>query len=390
MKIDVDDSQKIFHHALFMSNINEFPALFRLTKNINSSEENTLYCSCSDIEIDISRCKGILTDKKQQTNSNYPMVVCQDLSFVEEGQIISISKSGHIRTIFKPSSHNNVLFITETCNNYCIMCPQPPKITSNEDNIKRLKKIITIMDPLIEPETMGITGGEPTMIGNHLIEILDLFQKKFPNTKLEMLTNGKLLSNPNYTKELASKISPNSLICIPLYSSIDFIHDYIVQSPGAFYQTLNGIFECHKNNINVEIRIVLNKKNITHLSLLASFITRNLMFVSHVAIMAMEYTGFAKLNFQELAIDIADYTNEISAAVETLEQNGIFVSLYNIPLCIIPNDIHKFCRQSISDFKNIYYPICQKCSKLHDCTGFFASNQGKYVSSNKIKPFPSL
>jgi len=390
MKIDVDDTQKIFHQAISMYNINDFPAIFRLTKNIKECTANTLCCMEIDDKFDLSKCYGILTNKEFDYFSNHPIVICPDLLFAEEGQIISISKSGHIRTLFKPSSHNNVLFITETCNNYCIMCPQPPKVTSNDDNIQRLKKIISAMDPLIQPETMGVTGGEPTMIGIHLIEILDFFQRKFPHTKLEMLTNGKLLSNPTFTKELADKISKNSLICIPLYSSIDYIHDYIVQSQGAFYQTLNGIFECHKNNLNIEIRIVLNKINISHLSLLASFITRNLMFVSHVAIMAMEFTGFAKLNFNDLVIDIADYSNEINSAVKTLHENGIFVSLYNIPLCITQNDIHPFCRQSISDFKNIYYSVCQQCSKLDECSGFFSSNQGKYVTSNKIKPFTTL
>ena len=52
---------------------------------------------------------------------------------------------------------------------------------------------------------------------------------------------------------------------------------------------------------------------------------------------------------------------------------------------VIPEELWDFSRKSISDWKNIYFDECTKCSKLTECGGMFKSSVKKH--SNYIKAF---
>ena len=71
--------------------------------------------------------------------------------------------------------------------------------------------------------------------------------------------------------------------------------------------------------------------------------------------------------------------------MERLELAGIHTSLYNHPLCLLPEGLWPFARHSISDWKNVYLPQCQGCVRQGQCGGFFASATLKH--SAHIHPF---
>ncbi len=57
-----------------------------------------------------------------------------------------------------------------------------------------------------------------------------------------------------------------------------------------------------------------------------------------------------------------------------LASRGMNVSIYNLPLCVLSEDIWPFARQSISDWKNVIdEPACLSCAARTDCSGFFLS-----------------
>ena len=116
------------------------------------------------------------------------------------------------------------------------------------------------------------------------------------------------------------------------------------------------------------------QKNHHRLPKLAEFIARNLLFVDHVAFMGLELVGFAKSNLEGLWIDPYDYQNELKDAVETLANTKMRVSIYNTPLCVIPESIRRYSVCSISDWKNDYLNACFNCSAKQQCGGFFSSN----------------
>ena len=50
------------------------------------------------------------------------------LKHIGEGDIIRVSPSdNHLRVLFKKSHRQNAFLLTERCNNWCIMCSQPPR-----------------------------------------------------------------------------------------------------------------------------------------------------------------------------------------------------------------------------------------------------------------------
>lgn len=328
---------------------------------------------------------------KEQLGANAcPLIIVKEDCVFTTGDIVSISPKGRIQREFRVASQNNALLVTETCNNLCIMCPQPPKPEDISTYVKaeeKIKRIISLIDERDIPLSLCITGGEPTMLREGLIHIVGGIAVKMPETLIHLLSNGRYLCYEHYTARLATAAKGNMLIGIPLFAHVSDIHDYVVQSKGAFEQTMAGLLNCYKYGIPVELRVVLNKATVPHLLALSQFIAKNLFFVKHVALMGMENMGFAKLNRAEVFIDPWDYRDVLSEAVRTLKLYDIDTRIFNLPLCIVNSDIHAFCAQSISDFKRIYYDACRECVKQDTCCGFFSSSTDKHYLTQHATPY---
>jgi MoaA/NifB/PqqE/SkfB family radical SAM enzyme len=92
------------------------------------------------------------------------------------------------------------------------------------------------------------------------------------------------------------------MVGIPIYSDVSTIHDYVVQSDGAFDETIRGILNLKRYGQKVEIRIVVHRQSYARLPQLAEFLARNLTFVDHVALMGLEITGFYKSRMQSVPL----------------------------------------------------------------------------------------
>ena len=385
------------HISKSIRNSSGIPILGRITRCLSDITVDNIYYPSDFCYEDIqaltkSEVAAVIVNNDSlymdyvESSISCPVVLIDADGYIEDGSVVKIGKNGGLRVLFRPLSANNALFVTDACNNYCLMCPQPPKPLVNIGVVDHLLRIIDLIDPSCKPSTIGITGGEPTMIKDGLVTVLKAIRLKFPDVRIELLTNGRFLCYPQYTYELAAVSGKNILVCVPLFGHVASVHDYIVQANGAFDQALDGIIECHRNGLNVEIRIVLHKLTINNLIEISEFIVRNLMFVSHVAFMGMENQGFAKKNWDLLYIDPFDYQEDLLKSVKLMEQSGIHASIYNLPYCVVPSAIRKYCRASISDFKKIYLDSCSSCVKMNECSGLFASNVNKYKLTEKLEP----
>lgn len=319
-----------------------------------------------------------------------PVIVVRESTVFTPGDVVTISAKGRIHRNYRVASGNNAFLVTETCNNLCIMCPQPPKPHQNhndEQSEARVNQILNLIKKENIPDTLCITGGEPTMLKQGLVNIVENITNQMPETMVHLLTNGRSFCYENYVAELAIAGKGNILAGIPLFAHVSDIHDYVVQARGAFDQTMAGLLNCYKYGIAVELRVVLHKQTIPYLLELAQFISRNLFFVKHVALMGMENMGFAKMNREELHIDPWDYKDTLSEATKLLSLYGIETRIFNLPLCVVNSDAHHLCAQSISDFKNIYSPACMNCRKQEVCCGFFNSSTEKHPLTTHITPF---
>jgi His-Xaa-Ser system radical SAM maturase HxsC len=297
----------------------------------------------------------------------------RDIDHLRDDDLVVLQpKTGFVRTLYRPDSVHNTLFMTERCNSNCLMCSQPPKDKDDTEQFTEINlELLRLMPSTVN--YLGITGGEPTLLRHRLFRILRALRERLPNTDVHMLTNGRLFAWPAFTRDFVAANHPRLVLGIPLYSDSSTAHDHVVQAKHAFDQTVMGLHQLARHNVPVEIRVVLHRLTIPRLAHLAEYVYRNFPFVVHIALMGLEPTGYTPRNKEQLWIDPVDYQDQLEAAVEILATRGMNVSIYNTQLCLLRPSLWKFARKSISDWKNVYLPECQACNALEQCGGLFQS-----------------
>ena len=280
--------------------------------------------------------------------------------------------------LFSPLSNDNTILVTEQCNNRCLFCCQPPRNINDfpfyeEENLK------IIADSPKNIDCIGITGGEPLLLGERLFDTLDAIRNKYPNTLIHILTNGRLLF-PEFVSGFRQFDLSNIVFAVPLHSDFSGDHDIITRVRGSYNETLRGIYSLANENARIEIRIIINSINYMRLPQMAEFIHYNLPFVEDVVFMGMEATGDAVRNRYKIWIDPFEYQQELQEATLYLDGWKIEVGISNIPLCILPSKLHKFAWHSISDWKVTFLPVCENCDLRLMCGGVF--NTAKWQSQN--------
>jgi len=313
------------------------------------------------------------SDAASSQNANDVWPLPDSLQYLADGDVVRINpRLGEVWVMYRRQSRFNSMLLTEQCNSNCVMCSQPPKQWDDSHLVRAYLEAVPLMSP--ETEELGITGGEPTLLGDSLLELIRMCKEFLPKTALHMLSNGRMFNYLRLCQEFANIAHPDLVIGIPLYSDIADLHDYVVQADGAFDQTIRGILNLARLQQRVEIRIVLHRDTVSRLPQFARFVARNLPFVDHVALMGLEMMGHVRMNMESLWIDPVDYQPQLREAVQLLLANGMNVSIYNHQLCVLNRELWPIARKSISDWKNEYFDECHDCSLQHECGGFFSSS----------------
>jgi His-Xaa-Ser system radical SAM maturase HxsC len=320
------------------------------------------------------------------SRSPIPMVHgVSSLDHIADGDVVAAHPTGYVRTLYRRDSPSNAIFVTDRCNSYCLMCSQPPRSVDDRDRIAEHLRLVDLMDPA--PNDLAVTGGEPTLLKDDLIRLISHCKERLPSTGLHVLSNGRLFYYGSFASAVAEVGHPDLVFGVPLYSDVDFLHDHVVQSRGAFDETVIGLQNLGQYGVSVEIRVVLHQLTHERLPELAAFIYRNFPFAAHVALMGLEPIGLAVPNLRGLWIDPWEYGKALEQAVLYLDDRGMRVSLYNHQLCVVPAGLRRFCRKSISDWKAGYLPVCDSCALRSECGGFFASALERQCVSAHIEPF---
>lgn len=278
------------------------------------------------------------------------------------------------------NSNDNTLFTTSRCNNRCIMCCQPPLDVDDIDKLYQ-ENIERIYNAPKDLPMIGITGGEPTLLGDRLITLVALIREQLPDTEIHILSNGRAFVDGDYAQRLSEAGAEKLVVGVPFHSDYDKDHDKIAGCKGAFNETMIGLYNLAATGICIELRIVMNALNYTRFFAMTQYIHRNLSFVDWIAFMGMEYVGYAVKHSKNVWIEPKDFIPQLTSAVRYLAEWNYDVCIYNIPLCLLPKQFHKFAVKSISDWKNKYLDFCEQCSLKAECCGLF---------STSIKPYEGL
>ncbi len=300
------------------------------------------------------------------------------LAHITEDDILYISPDGsRVSVLWKSKAVHNSLLLTEQCDNYSLMCSQPPKTRDDTWLFERAKRVVSLLPPAAR--SLGLTGGEPTLHADALIGLLEHCRDTAPWLQLHLLSNGRRFADISFSQRYAGVGLRDIMVGIPLYAPEPGLHDFIVQASGAFEETVHGILNLATLDQCIELRVVIQKHTVPALGELAVFIARNLPFVDQVALMGLEMTGLARPNSAEVWIDPVDYQAELADATFTLAAAGITTKIFNHQLCVLDERLWPFAVRSISDWKNDYLDICDNCSVRDACGGVFATS-GKRLS----------
>lgn len=286
--------------------------------------------------------------------------------------VMEIWESGIAIRRYDDKSEDNYFFITNACNSNCIMCPSPemarkrPEETSM-DYLMSLAKHIPSDTPHIT-----ITGGEPFLIGDKIFPFLRFLKEKFINTEFLFLTNGRIFAIDRFVQLFKENIPDESIIAIPLHGSCAAIHDAITRADGSYIQTSKGIKNLLRNDIKVELRLVVNKLNINDIESIVDVIIKKFKDIEYVSVIAMEMTGNAKVNEKDVWLSYRTAFVAISDSLRRLIQNEIDIRLYNFPLCTVDSAFWTLCFKSISPEKVRYTETCTTCKYKKSCGGVFA------------------
>lgn len=341
------------------------------------SRSNEILVSCN-VNKPALGYSATITSNKSIIDNGKPYCIVDNMDNFHEGDIVVVNNQGEVIFVYEIASNHNAIMATESCNHRCIMCPQPP-IVQEKDKTPFNLKLISLFDK--GTEEIGITGGEPTLIGDNLFVLIKHIQKELPKAAISILSNGVRFADKEFAMKLAKCHHHDLQIDIPLFSDIAVEHNRIVGAK-TFYKTIQGLYNLALFRQRIGLRIVVHKQTYKRLPQFADFIYHNFPFVVQVAFMQMETTGLAKENFDELWIDPYDYNSELREAVLLLADRGMKPYIYNAQLCVLPEDIRCYAQQSISDWKDIYLSECEECLLKGQCAGFFASNKehhSKYI-----------
>jgi len=364
--------QLLYYSNNFTSKINGIRKVI-FNQDEYTEGDNVLY-TAENINIK-DEIKVVITTSKELYNKysdTKQILHFEAIEEMEEYTILKIENNSIYLSIL-PSSNNHVLFLTNRCNHYCLMCSQPPTTDNDDYLIEDNMKIIELMDKDIP--VIGISGGEPTLLADNFVKIIKKIRQELPDTYIRVLTNGRGYTNKKFVKNIAEVAKDHLISEIPLYSSFYAQHDYVVQAKNAFFETIEGFYNCSKYGLKTEVRVVLNKQTYKNLSELMYFIYRNIPFVDHIALMGMEYIGFALNNINDVHISPLKYDKELINAINICRRYSLPVSIYNLPLCLVNENIRSFAKQSISDWKNEFSKVCYNCEMRSECAGMFTSTQ---------------
>ncbi len=266
-----------------------------------------------------------------------------------------------------------VFMVTEACNSNCVMCPMSSDQRRRGLSLSR-EEAQGLLDQIDEhTEHIDITGGEPFLQAELVLDILRQLNERWPQIPVQVLTNGRALCIPRIQCALYPLLTPRLRFAIPVHAGSAALHDAITQSPGSFEQTLRGLEFLSASPVQIEIRIVGHRKNVEHLDELCDMLLRSGLRINVVNFIAMEMNGSAAHNRDGLWVDYRTFFDAAKPLIHRFVHAGIDVGLYDFPLCAVDRAYWPITKKSITAWKVRYPGVCDMCNEKSACGGLFRS-----------------
>lgn len=279
--------------------------------------------------------------------------------------------------------------LTYKCNSNCISCIMEYHYQDVEISFLEIKEKINNI--LRVSNHIEFNGGEPTL-RKDVFKILDYTNKVKSNVEVGLISNARIFSNKANVDRLKELSMSNFKVVTSIYGHDAKLHDAITRTPGSFEQQIDGIKNLISEEFNVELRIIINKINSSHLDKMADFISNNFEngnFIQ-VVFVNMKIYGIALDNKDLVTYRVKDIVENLKSAVEILDSKGFKVALYHFPFCVIPKELWKFVKGVTAEESEIsFVDDCEFCIKRSECSGIWNGYLDKF-GGNEFKMIHKL
>lgn len=217
------------------------------------------------------------------------------------------------------------------CNQDCVFCVLGGH-KQNEKIELTLSKALEILEKQILSgcNEVYFTGGEPTET-KFLPELIEYCQKK--NVNIKMVTNGQKLGNFKYAEILKNKGLGHVIFSIHSYKPK--IHNYLTQTTNSLENAFQGIDNCYRLGMRIDINTVINKLNADHLDKTVRYLVNRFPFIAHFCWNNIDPYGRALENAKKVIARFNDFELSLHKAMEFLSSTGRTFRVERVPLCYL-------------------------------------------------------
>lgn len=215
--------------------------------------------------------------------------------------------------------------ITRACNQNCRFCSNPD--TGKNTTLKQAKKIISGYKKL---GYMGVifTGGEPTL-HEELPEMISFAQEKGISARL--ITNGQKLSDKKYLEKLKKRGLKH--IMLSVHSFQRGVQDNLSNNQGSLANIKKSLKNIESLDLWVDIIIVINKYNSSHLSGIVEWLLTDYPFIKHFVWNNLDpLNNKASKNIDTIP-RLNDFELELHKAMVFLQKKQKTFRVERVPLC---------------------------------------------------------
>ncbi|UCH94497.1 MAG: radical SAM protein [Candidatus Aminicenantes bacterium] len=269
------------------------------------------------------------------------------------------------------------IVLTPQCNFKCCYCPK------SDENYAKCGKPITIEKMALIGkialdmgfEHIRLTGGEPLLLGESFLELVEKLHSHSSLSSLRLATNGLLL------EKFAKRIATFNKISLKV--SLDTLN------PGKFEDitgiqglntVLNGIHAARKEGLSIIINTVVTKKNIDEMESLIEYCIQNGLDLKLLDL--NNYSDLPRNYWRDNYVPLANFADRL---INKYGNDRIVNTVGNFGIPMLELIINKDTRVRIKDSSlgSHYGRICIRCKKFPCQEGLF---QFTVTSDGKIKP----
>ena len=231
------------------------------------------------------------------------------------------------------------------CNNNCVYCNVSLKRKLGNRYVSESKRIL--QEYRKERELLVITGGEPTLMFNDLLEIIKFARSPSINYESILLeTNARIFSQPvnvsrirevsEFRRTNVPSSASSMLFEVAICGASLRLHDSITRVPGSFKQTILGIRNLASvfGANSIFVKVVINALNYKDVINITSFIFKELGIPNIEFVFSFQAGQYAEKR------TLADY-RELKPFIKKLLglrlKDNQKLYLDNIPLCLLEN-----------------------------------------------------